>query len=277
MKLSYSSYRTYLDCPRKFHLTDTGVEAPEKKSKYFALYGMLVESFFKQYVNEMLPKGINPSERDIDYTMKSIWQYILNREYVDWEEPWVKQTQQQIYSDAYTDVLKNISANTFWSRAKSEINIVINLKKSLDELSCRLDFIVENEDGTIDIIDGKGTRKMDKNVDTEQLYFYALMYLLRHRKVPDRIGFLYYRYQLLKYVDINYDIIMSFKNKLAIVKETIKKDTEFKAKVKISKQCKWCAYKMDCKDYIKEKSQRAKKRAIEIPELSDVGVHAFGI
>ena len=103
---------------------------------------------------------------------------------------------------------------------------------------------------------------MDKNVDVEQLFFYALVYMLKNRKLPDKIGFLYYRYQLIKYVDFDLKSILDFKDKLVIVKRSIREAKVFEPKVGLSKQCRWCDYRYSCDAYAAKKDANAEKRSV---------------
>lgn len=265
MKLSYSEYRTYLDCPKRYKLEIDKVDPPTEPSMYFALYGMVVELFFKKYTNFYTKHDIDLNENEINKILRKLWDQILNENYVCWNDLWVKKTSEEIFNQAYEDVLKNLKKFDFWKRTQSEVPIEIRLKKTKDILTCRLDFVINNQDNTIEILDGKGTEKPEKNVDIEQLYFYALMYLLSNKKLPDKIGFLYYRYQMIKYVDFDKQSMVDFKNKLSLVKNTIKKDINFNAKVKASKQCKWCAYNSTCNELIQKRKERAEKKKSIVP------------
>jgi len=267
MKLSYSQYKTYLQCPRLYHHQVNRIPPPEKQSEYFTLYGKLIEAFFRKYTNIFTKQGITLSDSDVRINLKELWIYILSKSYVDWQEPWVRESSEDIFNKAYEDALLNMQKFDLWKDARSEVSYEILLKKSHDILSCRMDFIWNNPDGTVEILDGKGTNKIDTNVDVEQLFFYALMYLLKTKQLPNKIGFLYYRYQLIKYVDFDMPTIMDFKDKLALVKKSIKEDKEFVAKVGLSKQCKWCAYKYNCKAYNDKKDANAAKKQSTLDEV----------
>lgn len=266
MKLSYSEYRTYLSCPRLYDNEQRKVEPAEKSSAYFKLYGLLIEQFFKKYTNEIVRKDITVTDQEIRNILSMQWQKILKDNYVDWGDPWVKFSSEQIFESVYEDVNKNLKAFDFWKDMKAEVTLDIMLKKSGDHLTGRLDFIRQNKD-TVEILDGKGTEKMDTNVDVDQLYFYSLLYLLRYGRLPDKVGFLFYRYQLIKYIDVDKDIITGFRDKLSIVKTAVKNDAVFAPKVGLSKQCKWCVYKYKCDAFIQKKNANAEKRAARKPDL----------
>lgn len=275
MKLSYTEYSIYKKCPKSYYNTVNGVDPPEQQSKYFALYGLLVEAFFKMYTNLILKRHENLNNDQICDILRKLWEWVLNNNYVVWDDPWVKESSEHIFMSAYEDVVKNINSFDFWKYATAEVPFEILLKKNQDTLSCRLDFIINKPEGTTELLDGKGTHKMDKNVDIEQLYFYILIYLLHYKKLPDKAGFLYYRYQLIKYIDFDMKIIMDFKDKLAIVKKAIKEDKIFEAKVGISKQCKWCAYKLTCTALIAKRKERAEKKAPLLPFEFDGSILSF--
>ena len=260
MKLSYSEYKTYLQCPKRYHLEATKVEPLVEQSRYFALYGLLVEMFFKIYTNTILKRKLVLSNEQINKILRKLWEKILNENYVVWTDPWCRESSEHIFMSAYEDIIANINEFEFWEYAKSEVSFEIILKKTQDILSCRLDYLITNPDGTIEILDGKGTYKIDKPVDIEQLYFYILSYLLHYKKLPDKAGFLYYKFKIIRYIDFDLKTITDFKDKLVIVKTAIKNDTKFEAKVGISKQCKWCAYNFDCKELAEKRKERAEKR-----------------
>ena len=259
MKLSYSKYKYYMDCPKRYYNEANHVEYPEKDSRYFALYGFLIEMFFKNYCNVYSKRSVPLTETEITVVLRRMWDKVLEEHYVNWTEPWVKQSSEDIFFEVREDINKNLEAFDFWRNAKSEVSFDIHLKKAGDELSCRMDFIVNNIDNTVEILDGKGTLKMDR-VDREQLYFYILMYYLHFKKLPDKAGFLFYRFQHIEYIDFDMDSINRFKRKLSLVKRTIKKSDEFPAIVKISKHCKWCPYRHDCKELFDTRKLKASKR-----------------
>lgn len=264
MRISYSSYKNYIECPRKYKYMLDRRPTPEKESKYFALYGITVQKFFEDYCNFYLPQGKDFKSKDEIYkAVKQRWDYILSRpyNYVKWDDPWCRESSDQIFNSVYLDVLAIMEKIKIFESCKSEVKMGVKLKNSGDELFGRIDFIYKNPvDSTVEILDGKGTAKMDKNVDPEQLYFYALLYLLTYKKLPDKIGFIYWRYQVIHYLDINMDILMEFKNKFALVKKSIKKDKEYKPKVGLSKGCKYCPYKVECDAWMQKKEANMKRK-----------------
>lgn len=275
MRLSYSNYKTYKDCPKQYNYQVARVTPPYPPSKYFALYGILIQRFFEYYVKYYIREIPDINEEVIKGLLRSQWKKVLERNHVEWGDPWVKYSSVDIFEMVYLDVLEMLKKYDFWSNCSSEKKYVINLKKSGDELVAKIDFIYHRPDGKVEILDGKGTDKVGKNVDVEQLYFYALAYLLHHRRLPDKMGFMYFKLRVIDYIDFTMDDIVTFKNKLALVKKTIKEDKEFKANVKLSKHCKWCAWQLICDEFNEKKHANKRKRS-SIKEDTNGGVIEIG-
>ncbi len=56
------------------------------------------------------------------------------------------------------------------------------------------DVIIRRDDTGLTIIDGKNTRHKMKHTDADQLRWYALCFFLSYKKMPDRLGFVWYRF-----------------------------------------------------------------------------------
>jgi hypothetical protein len=65
----------------------------------------------------------------------------------------------------------------------------------------RADLIIRREDSGVTILDGKNSKRYKDGrggsmtyTNPDQLRWYALCYYLAYKKLPDRLGFVYYRY-----------------------------------------------------------------------------------
>lgn len=276
MRLSYSKYRTYVECPRHYNWLEINKKPSVQQSMYHALYGITIQRFFENYVNKYVKRGIKLSKSQIRKFMWEDWTRILEDKYVVWDDPWCKEGSDEIFESAFEDAIANIEAMDFFEHTRSEVIYNINLKKSKDELNGRMDFIVSRPDGTVEILDGKGTKNPKKYVDVEQLYFYALLYLLRKRKLPDKLGFWYYRFQRIEYIEFDIDTILEFRKKVALVKKSIKTDKVWAPKVKITKACKFCEYTQDCDAYLMRKEANRLKRGKGAPITHTGEILSFG-
>ena len=61
------------------------------------------------------------------------------------------------------------------------------------------------------LFDGKGTDKIGKNVDNDQLYFYTLLYYFQFKKLPDQIGFYYFHLDTFTPVTLTEDLLNEFR------------------------------------------------------------------
>ena len=77
--------------------------------------------FFKKYTNEYTKNGVELSENQIRTVLSRQWEHILSKEYVNWNEPWVRQTGDQLFESVFEDVKKNMEIFDFWIRAQSEV------------------------------------------------------------------------------------------------------------------------------------------------------------
>jgi hypothetical protein len=89
--------------------------------------------------------------------------------------------------------------------ARSEVDLTCYLDK-WTPLGGRADLIIRREDTGITILDGKNSRRYKvkgnksrpdawmTHTDPDQLRWYALCFFLAHRRMPDRLGFVYFRY-----------------------------------------------------------------------------------
>jgi len=66
-----------------------------------------------------------------------------------------------------------------------------------DTWAGRSDFIIERAPPHNDliIVDGKGSKHRDRYVDPQQLQWYALLYWMKFHKIPDKLAFLFWRYE----------------------------------------------------------------------------------
>lgn len=67
----------------------------------------------------------------------------------------------------------------------------------------RSDFIIQRAKPKNDlvIVDGKGSKHRDKYVDPQQLQWYAMLYQLKFDTLPDKLAFLFWRYEPTESMD----------------------------------------------------------------------------
>ncbi len=100
----------------------------------------------------------------------------------------------QICRDGVLGYLKTMKEHRFLGPyAKAEVDLLGWVDK-YTQVGGRADVIVRREDTGVTIIDGKNTRHRMKATDPDQLRWYALLFKLSYRQLPDRLAFAWYRF-----------------------------------------------------------------------------------
>lgn len=279
MNISYNSWKTYKKCPKCFnkqYLKKEPITVPV--NEYFTLYGRLVEKFFEIYCNVWSRQNITIPHPDIEQKMAIIYRDILKVSIVDWTAFFCKYSKNDIFTSAFSDVCNILDSTNrgYFLNTKSEVKIEMSLKRG-HRLGGRLDFLHKNVTNINDasIFDGKGTDKIGKNVDNNQLLFYALLYFFQFKSLPIETGFFYYRFNTLIPVAIDKEILNEFRANLSLDIKAMTSTVEYGA-TPSAKACKYCNYKKGCLEHLKDKAVRAKPSKIKNLE-SDGEVIEFGL
>jgi len=146
--------------------------------------------------------------------------------------------------------------------------------KSGDKIRGRIDMLRKSPAG-IEIIDGKGTDKIGKNISEEQLYTYVILYKMVYGVWPDKIGFLYYKMRLIEYIDFTLDDIELYRKRFITTMIEAKTDEEYKA-TPSHKACQYCSYFSVC-DEGKNRPKRKVNKKSAIKEEHTGSIQTFGL
>ncbi len=279
MNITFKSWKAFKECPKKFYKQYVKEDPPTVPiNEYFTLYGRLVEKFFELYCNIWCKTNPILTSSEIREKLITLYKMILRNSLVDWTAFFCKESKEEILASAYSDVchIMESTNRNYFLNTRSEIQIEVTLKNSLI-LKGRLDFIHKNPIKTTEesIFDGKGTTKIGKNIDNNQLLFYALLYYFQFKRLPMELGFFYYRFNTLIPVAIDQELLNEFRANLSLdIKEIV--NTEKYLPTPSSKSCKYCNYANECLEGLKDKASRAKPSKIENLE-SDGEVIEFGL
>lgn len=279
MNITYHKWKAFTECPKKFYLGYIKKAPPTvPQNDYFMLYGKLVEKFFQFFCNMWRFNTPYMSATDIKSKLEPIYPTILRTSTVIWTAPMCKQNEEEIFGDALRDIclIMDSPNQNYFLNTTSEVSIDLSLKNA-HRLNGRIDFIHRDaiNSNIESIIDGKGSSKIGKNVDDDQLLFYVLLYYFQYKKLPDSVGFFYYRYNTFVPVLINKDIINSFRAKLSLDIKTITTLEEYKA-TPSPKACLYCKYAQGCMECLQDRGTRAKKSKIDNLDDSTGDVITFG-
>jgi CRISPR/Cas system-associated exonuclease Cas4 (RecB family) len=275
MRIDFHKWSAFKECPKKFYLryiVKGPVTVPE--NDYFKLYGNLVQKFFERYCNQWRYRTPYIFPDVIRERLQVLYEDLLRVSIINWSDIYVKKSKEEIFEEAYGDVcaIMHSQSQNFFLNTESEVSIDVKVK---DEhvINGRLDFLHHpplSED--IIIIDGKGSLKIGKNVDVNQLLFYALLCSFHFHRLPKEIGFFYYRFNTYIPLPVNAEIINEFRARLSLDIKTMTAASEYLA-TPSAKSCKYCSYSIGCIECSKSKESRKRKSKIEV---EGNGVVLFG-
>ena len=265
--LSWSSFKQYETCGKQYNYQRVKKkDPPEKDSKHNAIIGSVVQRVYEDFYNdELWRKGSDTSDELMERTEKYYYEF-LEEEYVDFNDVTCRfdsktEPLKECY-DIVPKVLEGIKREQFLGPyAKSEEKL--KERFGSDFLFGYVDFIIRNQDDELILLDGKSSKHREKYVDERQLYFYALLFYLRYKRLPDKLGFFYYRFaddpeKAVDWIPVHRKKVKQLKMQIEDVLSGIH-DYNFPAKPKYS-HCQWCPYEIICKERQEQKKANRAKR-----------------
>lgn len=206
MTLYWSTLEMYEDCPQKFLWSrgwpgiDVGGGPGRKKplpiqsSEHHRMMGQVIQKVIEDMYNNELwkhPQGL------VDRLLSMVedeYYRSLTRAFIDWAKAPTREEMLKVCKDGVSGFMRTLKANRLLgSYAKAEVDL-IGWVDDKNPIGGRPDVIVRRDDTGVTILDGKNSQSKGKYTDPDQLRWYALCYYLAYRQMPDRLGFVYYRY-----------------------------------------------------------------------------------
>lgn len=174
---------------------------PIRESRHHAVMGLILAAANEKLYNEELValrqgRG-NPahlSERMLEFLDKEWFRQMRDpRNYIDWHRAGMTADEMMaVCREGVVGYLQTMKHHRlFGDYAKAEVDLIGWIDK-WNPVGGRTDLIIRRQDSGITILDGKNGRY--KNSDPDQVRWYALCFLLAYKVMPDRIGFIWYRY-----------------------------------------------------------------------------------
>lgn len=213
MYISYSGFKCYLTCPRQYWHQYVGqTKLNTQDNRVSMLYGSVVGSLFEAFYNDQLWRSkdvVASLTALVDPMIKRIMAEEVRRGGVfNWLDP--RTINQYVSLDALReDVIKAIPNGLAIIKTHRFLGPFAEAEMKLDSqlnghtLGGRADFVIERTKphGDLIILDGKGSKHRGKYVDGMQLRWYAMLHRLRHQRIPDKLGFVFWRWGPNKAVD----------------------------------------------------------------------------
>ena len=282
--LSYSAYSQYKKCPKQYDYQRVSkTEPPVKESRHNAVIGSVVQSTFEDFYNEEIWRKRGGAQDDLIKRSEKYFQKFMEENYVDFDDVTSRfDSKAEPLNEIYEIIPKTISAikreKLIGPYAKSEKEFKVRHKK--DFLYGYVDFLIRDSNDNVILLDGKSSRYREERVDETQLYYYALMFYKKYKKLPDKMGFLYFRFgddeeEAFDWIeDISKEKLSELKSDIDEVIFNIR-NYEFQADPN-PKWCKWCPWESICDERLEQKKKnrmkrkfRSKKEEIETSDSSD--------
>jgi len=292
--LYWSNFKSYDECPRKFlwYRGWQGIDLgngpgksktkPETFSKHDAVMGIVIQKAIEIMYNNELWKTPATLRDSLEKLTKRHFEFELGKNYIDWKKSPAKL---DLYETCLEGVFGYLSTlkqyRLVGSYAKSEKDLFAYIT---DEVSVggRADLIVKRGDTGVTIIDGKNSKQKSKYLDPDQLRWYGLCFYLCYNQLPDRLGWVYYRYPYgmetaegvepgVEWIDFSLEDLKGLANRAVKVRQSMDKHI-FHADPSPN-TCRFCEYQSICpeREAQKEKNRRPPKDLKPLPEKNSEG------
>jgi hypothetical protein len=198
----------YEECPQKFLWTKgwDGVDVgggdgkrkplPEVRSRHHAVMGIVIQYAIECMYNDELWRDPKNLSKNLVELVEKEWkrQAADPRNPIDYNEAGSEEAMLDICREGVVGFLQTMKAHKFLGPyAKGEVDLLGWIDK-YNSIGGRADTIVRRDDTGITIIDGKNTKHKMKYTDPDQLRWYALLFKLSYRQLPDRLAYVWYRF-----------------------------------------------------------------------------------
>lgn len=283
--VTFKSLTTYTECPKKYDLLNVRKEAPpEIQSQHNALVGVVVQKVFEDFYNDEIWRMGSETLDELLKRCEVYFYEFLDTHYVNFKDFSCKY---KTPFEALKDCLDMIPVafegikreKLLGPYAKSEVEIK---ERYLNRyLFGVIDFIIQTPDGKITLLDGKTSRHREKNVDVDQLYFYALLFFLKYHKMPDRLGFYYYRFgddpeKAFDWIPVDVAKVKDLQERILECADKVQRKW-FRATPSPS-SCKYCPWNEICDERLQQKREgkaikrlKSNKNEIEVGDSDVLG------
>lgn len=226
-----------------------------RKSEHDALMGKSIQRAWEEFYNNKLWKKPNARQAVLD-VFENYFNENLATCWIDWDNPRTPSVleMKQTCIDAINGYFQTLKHHRFLTpNSQSEIKLKGEILPGV-LIGGYIDFLIEMEDGMY-ILDGKNSKYREKYTDKDQLIFYALCYFAQYRKLPQKLGFLYWRFPYdgegeagVEWVQFDQHDLkrLAKRAKDMVVQLTKSKSVEdFPARPSPS-QCRFCVYEPIC-------------------------------
>ncbi len=206
MYLSYSGYKTDKACPKSYWYKY--VSKPQLgvlENRVNTLYGTIVGTLFEAFYNDRIWNTKGVEQRLLDL-VPAAYDKAIAKETKDGAIRWKGEDPKANYAspeDLLKDVRETIPRGIrivrHYKLLDKQAQAEVNLDQWIEghKIAGRCDMLMRRIGPHHDLIllDGKGSKWREKYVDARQLKWYALLHKRKHLHMPDRLGFVFWRFE----------------------------------------------------------------------------------
>lgn len=290
--LYWSHLKMYEECPQKFLWTKgwgtldvgagpgEGKPIPVRRTRHHAVMGIVTQYAIERMYNDELYREPALLKQRLLEIVDSEWDRESSKErnWIDYRVAGSSRSLRQVCRDGVVGYLSTMKAHKLLGPyAKAEVNLVGWIDK-WNGVGGRADTIVRREDTGITIIDGKNTLHKMKYTDPDQLRWYAMLFKLAYKVMPDRLAFVWFRFPYgsentegeleegVEWVDFTEDDLRGLAQRAVDAKKGMRYE-KFKPTPSAS-VCRFCDFESVCDARKEQKASRSRKPK-KIDALSD--------
>jgi len=302
--LYWSHLKAYEECPQKYlwgygwgdielgRGPGKGKPRPVDDSKHHAVMGIVIQAVLEDFYNNewwSVPEYQQPGnlKRHLIRMTKDKLAGMLPRFFIDWDKTTFEEMEEICINGVvgYLPTMRHHKLLGIY--AKSEVDLQGQIANWLP-VGGRADFVIRRDDTGISLLDGKNSGTKMKYVDPDQLRWYALCFSLSYHRLPDRLGFVWFRYPYdADTGEEGIDWVPFTRRDLQELVERAKKarrgmENEKFAPKPVAKVCRFCDFETVCDARIQNRAENVAKRKGKTPSLPIVdmdgveGIMEFG-
>ena len=204
--LYWSHFQNYVRCPQRFlwyrgwKNIDLGngpgkpKPKPKKSSEHHALMGDVIQYAVECFYNKKMYKEPSTALKNMKEAALQFFEEKSKKRYIEWDSCPPKEELLEVCINGIDGFIDTLKAHTLIGPyARSEVQYIGRVDRNTP-IGGRVDIVIQRPDTGITLLDGKNSKYKGKYLDHRQLVWYALCYYAVHRKVPDRLGYIYWRF-----------------------------------------------------------------------------------
>ncbi len=265
--LSYSGFKTYEECPKKYeykYIKKQDVKASTKGS----FLGRSIGRSFEWFYSRRLWSTRDPKMSMLNTIDESIEKSLIESRDIDQEKDYkfisdIRKSMEQ-YIPPAVDNIKKYKFLSVYSMAEHDLTVTKSCGDITMKLGGRADFIHSNDKKSYTIVDGKASMHRGQYTDKDQLIMYSMLFYLKYHIVPKNSFFLYYAFP--------HNPVDEYTFGVSDIKTMMDRVIKTGKRIKLSvfgstpsqSSCKLCEYKDVCQD------ASVAKKSVEFVDITDI-------